>query len=114
MVGYLKRKIFGRRTRATGRPVVIESFNHDGLAIAKRKTHARGLPMRHLALFLIAAMSLRMVTYSDLGPAGYAARMSALLEGGTIERMAGRAMALDTVSENLAQGFRRVSRSLGM
>ncbi|MDJ0628399.1 MAG: hypothetical protein QNJ44_09085 [Rhodobacter sp.] len=91
----------------------LNSFNHDGLQIVRyRRRRFLDLPWRYMSLFLVLAMSLRMVTYSDLGPAGYAERAANLLDGNMAERTAGALMKLDRVSEQAAQRLRNAKREL--
>lgn len=72
------------------------------------------MPITHISLFLVMAMSLRMVTYSELGPAGYAQRMNDLVNGSALEQVAGQFMAMDSVSESLARTARGIVRSIGI
>ncbi len=92
----------------------IESFNHDGVLVAryKRKRLLPDLPWRQVALFLLLGMSLRMVTYSDLGPVAYAERAKSLLNGNMAEQFAATVMKMDAVSERVAFRFRHATRGL--
>ncbi len=106
--------VFTCNARPAARRVGVESFNHDGMMIArlKRRRLLPDLPWRHMALFLVLGMSLRLVTYSDIGPVGYADRAKNLLNGNVAEQFAATVMKMDAVTEQAAIKFRHATRGL--
>ena len=84
----------------------LESFNHDGLEIARRKTKRRELPIRQIFLFLVAVLSFKIFLFLDMGGAAYGAKIEELSQGAAWERLAARAMVLDPASKWLIDGVR--------
>ena len=76
----------------------VESFGHDGLEIARRRRHSRGLPLVQFVQLTALFVALRIILCLQLGPAAYGAKAAELAEGGVLERFAGFAMRLDPVS----------------
>lgn len=101
---------FGRSKRGNSasahRLRAIESFNHDGVLIARRRKHRRSLPMREILLFLVAVVAFKVVLVFDMGAAGYGAKVAELSGGTTIEQWAGWAMRLDPVSQYIVDQVR--------
>ena len=101
---------FGRSKRGypgTGhRAGAIESFNHDGVLIARRRKHKRSLPIREILLFLVAVVAFKLVLFFDMGGATYGAKAAELMAGSTIEQWAGWAMQLDPVSQFIVDQVR--------
>ena len=93
-----------RETRSIG------SFNHDGLELARRRKHRRGLPLGHIALFALAVVAFKIFLVVQLGSATYGARMTALAEGGMLERVAAKVMILDPVSQWIVDEIRYAVR----
>lgn len=90
------------------RTASVLSFNHDGLEIARVKTHRRRwLPVWHVIVFVYLMLLIRLVVLADLGPVGYAARMNAMSNGNILERSAAKVMQLDPYSQALAVKLRR-------
>lgn len=81
------------------RSASLQSFNHDGLELARRRTHRRAFPLRQLALFGLAILAFKIFLYLDMGGAAYGAKVAELRAGEGIERLAGQAMALDPASK---------------
>lgn len=71
-----------------------------------RRRNQRRLPLRQICLFVLAVLSFKVFLVFELGGAAYGAKMAALAEGNMLERFAGRAMALDPVSEWIVEGVR--------
>ncbi|MEM1387134.1 MAG: hypothetical protein AAF748_08590 [Pseudomonadota bacterium] len=89
-------------------PRSLESFNHDGVEIARRKRRApRGLPWGHFALFALTVVAFKVFLASQIGLASYGAKMAQLAEGSRIERVAAFAMTLDPVSELMVSALQR-------
>lgn len=86
--------------------VSLESFNHDGMQIARRRRSRRELPLRQVAYFLIAVVSFKIFLFFDMGAGAYGAKVDELMRGSTWERAAGYAMRLDPVSEWVVDGIR--------
>lgn len=84
----------------------LESFNHDGVEIARRRTQRRQLPLRQIALFLVAVLSFKIFLFLDMGGSAYGAKIEDLSQGAAWERLAARAMVLDPVSKWLIDGMR--------
>ena len=91
------------RPAGTGRGS-LESFNLDGVEIARRKTRRREFPLRYVFFFLVAVMAFKVFLYFDMGGSAYGAKMEELFEGTAIEQMASYAMVLDPVSKWLVDG----------
>ncbi|WP_216665230.1 hypothetical protein [Pseudoruegeria sp. HB172150] len=88
----------------------VESFRHDGIEIARRRQHRRSLPVRQIALFLLAVFAFKIFLFLQLGPVAYGGKMAELSQGGTFERIAAKVMVLDPVSELLVEGVTRSIR----
>jgi hypothetical protein len=84
----------------------LESFRHDGLQLARRRRHRRTLPLRHIALFLLACAAFRVFLCLELGAVGYESKRLELASGNPLDRVAAAAMALDPVSEWAVQSLR--------
>ena len=95
--------IFGTQKRQS---VSLESFNHDGLQIARRRRSRRVLPIRQVLYFLLAVMSFKIFLFFDMGAGAYGAKVDELMQGGTWERVAGFAMQLDPASLWVVDGIR--------
>lgn len=90
------------------RSASVLSFNHDGLEIARVKTHRRRwLPFWHLLVFIYLVLLIRLVVLADLGPVGYAARMNEMNNGTLLERGAAKIMQMDPYSQQLAVRLRK-------
>ncbi len=100
---------------ARGRPqfVTVASFNHDGLEIARVRSHRRWMPVWHFIFVVYMVLLIRLVVMIDIGPAAYANRIDQLESGTQIERLAARVMYLDPVSVEIANQARRSLRNLG-
>jgi hypothetical protein len=88
------------------KPVSLESFNHDGVEIARRRHRAHGIPLRQIAYFLIAVVSFKIFLFFDMGAGAYGAKIQELMQGETWERAAGYAMQLDPASQWFVDGVR--------
>lgn len=86
----------------------LETFNHDGLVLARvRRTRRRSAPgLRPLMLFALAVFAFKIFLFMHLGEVAYTQKMLELSEGGQIEHLAGRAMQLDPVSTWIVDGLR--------
>lgn len=84
----------------------IESFNHDGMEIARRRTHRRVLPVRPFLLFALAVFAFKIFLVLQMGQASYGAKMAVLAEGTTMEQVAAKVMALDPVSQWIVDEIR--------
>lgn len=72
-----------------------------------RRRRARGrIPVRQVLLFALAVFSFKIFLFHDLGGSAYGAKMIALSEGNSLERIAASAMAMDPVSEWIVNGIR--------
>lgn len=80
--------------------------SHAGPINAIRRQLRRRLPVREIMLFVLAVASFKIFLFFDLGAANYGSKMAALSEGNLLERVAGRAMVLDPVSEWVVDGVR--------
>lgn len=83
----------------------LESFNLDGVEIARRKTRRREFPLRQVIFFLVAVLAFKVFLYFDMGGSAYGAKMAELAEGSTLERMASYAMVMDPASQWLVDGI---------
>jgi len=86
--------------------VSLESFNHDGVQIARRRRRQRELPLRQVAYFLIAVVSFKIFLFFDMGAGAYGAKIDELMQGTKWERAAGWAMQLDPASQWVVDGVR--------
>lgn len=76
----------------------VESFNHDGVELARLRRHRRQLPWRQIWQFALAVLSFKIFLFFQMGAAAYGAKIAHLSEGGLIERIAAKAMILDPAS----------------
>lgn len=91
----------------------MHSFNHDGLEIARVRHERRWLPVWHIVFFIYLGLVIRLVTMTEIGPAGYAQRMAQLENGTLVERMTAQVMQMDPVSRKIAIQVRSSLRSMG-
>ncbi len=84
----------------------LESFNHDGLEIARRKSKRREWPIREIALFALAVVSFKIFLFFEMGAAAYGAKIAEFGAGGPVEQALGWAMTLDPVSTWIVDGIR--------
>ena len=101
-----------RRSRAPEKAYVgaVSSFRHDGIDLARRRKVRRGLPVREIALFTIVVMCIKLVTFAEIGPAGYAQRTQQLFEGNFMEKVTAQAMKLDPATRALGGKLRSLKR----
>ena len=86
---------------------LLESFNHDGVQIARQRARRRRtLPLRQVGFLLLAFLAFKVFLYLDLGPVAYAGKIEDLGQGSRWEQVAARAMALDPVSEWILHGIK--------
>ena len=66
---------FGTKQSGVGyaqRPFkTVETFNLDGLELARVKPKRREFPLRHVFFFVLAIMSFKIFLYLDMGGAAY-------------------------------------------
>ncbi|MDF0599821.1 hypothetical protein P1J78_03655 [Psychromarinibacter sp. C21-152] len=91
---------------APARSSSVQSFNHDGLELARRKPHRRKLPVAKFVQFALAVFAFRLFLFLQMGALAYTAKMEALADGALLERLAGKAMALDPVTLYIADMIR--------
>ncbi len=85
----------------------LESFNLDGVEIARRKpVKRRGLPWKQVLFFLAAVIAFKVFLFLDMGGTAYGAKMQELAQGNTAERVAAWAMGPDPVTNWLLDGIR--------
>jgi len=85
---------------------VPTSKKQAGVVNAVRRQARRRVPVRQILLFALAVISFKVFLFLDLGAATYGAKVVALSEGNGVERIAGRAMALDPISKWVVDGVR--------
>ena len=105
----LKFRSSGRYSKASANApyASLQSFNHDGLELARRKREKRReFPVRQVFLFVLAIVSFKIFLFLDMGGGAYGAKMEDLANGSTMERLASKAMTLDPVSKWLVDGIR--------
>ena len=86
--------------------VSLESFNHDGIEIVRRRSRRRALPLRQLCYFLLVVLSFKIFLFLNMGAAAYGAKIEEMSQGAGFERLAARAMVLDPVSQWFVDGVR--------
>jgi len=91
---------------ARGRAVSLESFNHDGLEIARRRKTQRALPVRQIFHFLVLVTSFKVFLFFGMGASTYGAKIEELSQGSAWEKIASKAMILDPVSQWFVDGVR--------
>ena len=84
----------------------LESFNHDGVEIARRRKVRRGLPLRQFVYFAVAVISFKVFLFFEMGAASYGAKVEELIAAGGAERLAGYAMQLDPVTSFIIDRIR--------
>ncbi|MDJ0626820.1 MAG: hypothetical protein QNJ44_01060 [Rhodobacter sp.] len=99
-------KFHAYHTKSTAAARSVESYNHDGLELARRRAHRREFPLKQLAQLVLAVMLFKIFLFFQLGAGGYGARMAQLAEGNILEQLAAKAMILDPVSVWLIEGLR--------
>jgi hypothetical protein len=77
----------------------LESFNHDGVELARRRASQRGLPWRQFLYFAVAVLSFKVFLFFQMGAASYGAKAEELIAAGGAERFAGYVMQMDPVTE---------------
>ncbi|WP_425052125.1 hypothetical protein [Psychromarinibacter sp. S121] len=84
----------------------VESFNHDGLELARRKKYRRTFPVGKFLQFMLAIFAFKIFLFLQMGPVAYAEKRHDLAESGTFGRIAAGAMALDPVSKKVVDTIR--------
>lgn len=84
----------------------VESFNHDGLELARRKKSRRSFPVAKLLQFMLAVFAFKIFLFLQLGPVAYAEKRNDLAESGAFGRVAAAAMALDPVSHKVVDAIK--------
>lgn len=93
--------------RASKRFRDLESFNQDGLIIARFKgRRVWQLPLRQLLYFMIAVFSFKIFLFFEMGAVAYAQKIEDLSKGIIVERIAAKAMVLDPMSKWVIDGIR--------
>ena len=78
---------------------LVEGFNLDNTELARLRARRRGLPWRHIYLFVLAVVFFKIFLYYEMGPGAYGAKIELLSQGNLMERVAGVVMVLDPVSQ---------------
>ncbi|MDJ0822614.1 MAG: hypothetical protein QNJ09_12510 [Paracoccaceae bacterium] len=76
----------------------VQSFNHDGLELARRRKHSRFYPLPQILQFALAYISFKVFLYFQMGAGSYGGKMTQLAEGSLLERVAAKVMTLDPLS----------------
>lgn len=85
----------------------VQSFNHDGLELARiKRKRVRYLPVWHVIFFVYFVYLVRLVAMADMGVATYQSRIDQLAQGNVLERTAAVVMHMDPVSRSLAIDLR--------
>ena len=84
----------------------LESFNHDGFEIARRRTSRRGFPWRQIMYFLVAVVAFKVFLFFEMGAGAYGAKIEELKTGTSLEQYAAMAMTLDPVSQWIVDAIR--------
>lgn len=85
----------------------LETFNHDGIELARvSKRKRRQIPIRHFLFFVLAVMSFKVFLYFEIGQVAYTQKMESLAAGTQIEQAASWAMQMDPVSTWIINGIR--------
>jgi len=84
----------------------VETFNLDGLELARVKSKRREIPLRQVFFFVLAIMSFKIFLFLDMGGAAYGAKIAELSSGTGLEQAAAWAMTLDPASEWFVDGIR--------
>lgn len=77
----------------------LESFNHDGFEVARRKPAPRGFPFRQVVYFVVAVVAFKVFLFFEMGAGAYGAKVQELQAGTTMEQIASVAMTLDPMSQ---------------
>ncbi len=85
---------------------VVHSINHDGLIIARPRRRGPRLPWKGIALMVAGFFLFKAFLLINLGPQGFEDRVAALNAGTTFEQVGSYVMALDPVTEFLAEQIR--------
>lgn len=84
-----------------GAPVAIARS-----ACGPRRGARREFPIRHVGVFILMFVMLKIVMLLNLGSAAYGAKLAVLSEGTMVERIAANAMAVDPLTSWVVQGVR--------
>lgn len=84
----------------------LESFNHDGFEIARRRPSRRGFPWQQVLYFAVAVVAFKIFLFFEMGGGAYGAKIEALKDGTTLEQVAAVAMTLDPVSQYVVDAIR--------
>lgn len=86
----------------------LESFNHDGYQVARRRMRGGGIAWTHIAYLILAVISFKVFLHFEMGAAAYAAKVTELLAAEDWQRFAGMAMQLDPVTQWVIEQVQRV------
>lgn len=85
----------------------LETFNHDGLVLARvRRTSRRPAALRQILLFGLAVIAFKLFLFLQMGEVAYTQKMEDLALGSSVEQTAAWAMQLDPMSAWLVDGIR--------
>ena len=87
-------------------PRSIESFNHDGVELARRRKHSRLYPLPQIAQFALAYIAFKVFLFLQMGAGSYGAKITLLSDGNMMERIAAKVMSLDPLSIWIIDGVR--------
>ena len=96
----------GRKHQKMSRGKIVTKVTRDGLIVAEPKK-ASLLPgtgvLKLVMLLLIGFLSFKSFTLAAVGPVTYNERLAKLENGTVIEKMGAKALAIDPVSEAVAE-----------
>ncbi len=80
----------------------ITRVGRDGLMTVTPKRARRGFPFKGLALIVMGFFVFKAFTLAAVGPVTYNERLSSLSNGGAVERAGAVVLAIDPLTQSLA------------
>ena len=85
-----------------GRNSIVARVDANGIVYAKAKRRSRGFPVKGLLLMVLAFFCFKAFMISANGTTAYEERLSALQEGTMIEAAGARLLAVDPLTQLIA------------
>ncbi|MFG6561540.1 hypothetical protein [Sulfitobacter sp. 1A15299] len=95
-------ELLGRKHRKLERGYVTR-IGRDGLISVLPRRARRGFPMTGLFLIVLVFFGFKAFTLAAIGPVTYNERLSRLANGSNLEQVGAKMMAIDPVTQTLAE-----------
>tara|TARA_R110002049_G_scaffold23781_5_gene84601 strand:+ start:53781 stop:54125 length:345 start_codon:yes stop_codon:yes gene_type:complete len=88
----------------------VTKVGRDGLITVTPKRQSRSFPVKGLLLIVLGFFAFKAFTLSAVGPVTYNERLSELGRGTVVEKVGAKALAIDPVTQSMANAVGPVLR----